>query len=959
MAIIISNSVNSNVHGNNTFLGSGSGNITLSGDFNIGLGSETLNSLTTGAENVGIGYNSLTAVSSGAENVTLGNLTGTAITTGTKNTIIGSGSGKFLVDGEQNTLIGRLVGSNYTTNESRNLIIGSGFSGTNLDNKKFFIGFIDGTVDDVSFAHNIGTENTFMGTDAGHIGLTVANAKYNTGFGSQSLGALTDGDSNCAFGDVSLQTCTTGTNNCAFGLSSLQNLTTGSDNIAVGTSSGTAYTGAEASNVCIGHIGVIADANTIRLGTDGNGAGQQDTCYIAGDVTTARSITATTGNITSATGDLISTAGAVDAATTVTAGTGITATTGDITATTGDLVSTAGAVDAATTVTAGTGVTATTGAVTATAGNVVITAGNLTLPDTNGTGTEGEILFGGSRFISNYGVSNTFIGEGSGNTTLIGGMAVQNVGVGRQCLSALTDGDSNACLGAYSLSALTTGINNVCLGCSVCQILTTGDNNCCIGFDALTFLLTGDRNIAIGTLAGSAYVAAESDNICLGNSGVLGDANTIRLGTDGNGAGQQDTCYIAGDVTTARSITATTGDITATTGDLISTAGAVDAATTVTAGTGITATTGDITATAGNVVITAGNLTLPNTNAAGTEGEITFGGNRFVSNYGTENTFVGEGSGNTTLTVLSARYNTAVGYGAFAAVTAAAGNVAVGYRALAANTSVGNNTAIGSDALHNLVNGGGNTAIGIGAFSNLASGVDNIGISNNQYTAGTAYNGAESHNILIANVGVNGESNKLRIGTTGSGAGQQNKCFIAGTTGVTPDTADAKLMIMDSLGQMGTLGAATNGQIAIGSTGANPVLAAITAGAGIGITNGAGSITIDATGSSLLPWSAQTVNMTAVVSNAYIANKAGTLEFLLPAASAVGSTFRVTGMNTALGWKITQAANQQIHLGISSSTIGAAGYIASSAIRDSVELVCVVADLEWNVVSSMGNITVA
>ena len=40
----------------------------------------------------------------------------------------------------------------------------------------------------------------------------------------------------------------------------------------------------------------------------------------------------------------------------------------------------------------------------------------------------------------------------------------------------------------------------------------------------------------------------------------------------------------------------------------------------------------------------------------------------------------------------------------------------------------------------------------------------------------------------------------------------------------------------------------TNGQLLIGSTGANPVAATITAGSNITVTNGAGSITIAASG---------------------------------------------------------------------------------------------------------------
>ena len=50
------------------------------------------------------------------------------------------------------------------------------------------------------------------------------------------------------------------------------------------------------------------------------------------------------------------------------------------------------------------------------------------------------------------------------------------------------------------------------------------------------------------------------------------------------------------------------------------------------------------------------------------------------------------------------------------------------------------------------------------------------------------------------------------------------------------------------------LGAATSGYLPIGSTGADPVLAPLTPGTGISITNGAGSITIAATGTTNLTY---------------------------------------------------------------------------------------------------------
>lgn len=109
-----------------------------------------------------------------------------------------------------------------------------------------------------------------------------------------------------------------------------------------------------------------------------------------------------------------------------------------------------------------------------------------------------------------------------------------------------------------------------------------------------------------------------------------------------------------------------------------------------------------------------------------------------------------------------------------------------------------------------------------------------------------------------------------------------------------------------------------------------------------------------------LSWAVITANQTAVVNNGYICNKAGTLALALPASGAIGDIIEVTGINTATGWQITQAANQQIFYGTSSTTLGATGTLTSSAIRDSLRMVCVVAGAStvWNVISSVGNITV-
>jgi hypothetical protein len=67
-----------------------------------------------------------------------------------------------------------------------------------------------------------------------------------------------------------------------------------------------------------------------------------------------------------------------------------------------------------------------------------------------------------------------------------------------------------------------------------------------------------------------------------------------------------------------------------------------------------------------------------------------------------------------------------------------------------------------------------------------------------------------------------------------------------GGTGIATLT-DHGLLLGSGTGAITPLGAATNGQIPIGSTGVDPVLAALTAGTGIGIANAAGSITVSST----------------------------------------------------------------------------------------------------------------
>lgn len=94
-----------------------------------------------------------------------------------------------------------------------------------------------------------------------------------------------------------------------------------------------------------------------------------------------------------------------------------------------------------------------------------------------------------------------------------------------------------------------------------------------------------------------------------------------------------------------------------------------------------------------------------------------------------------------------------------------------------------------------------------------------------------------------------------------------------------------------------------------------------------------------------------------VVDTIFIANNAGLITLTLPTTAAIGDTMKILGKGTG-GWEIAQGAGQTIFFGDQTTTIGATGRLNSTLQRDSIELICVTADNDWQVASSIGNITV-
>lgn len=189
--------------------------------------------------------------------------------------------------------------------------------------------------------------------------------------------------------------------------------------------------------------------------------------------------------------------------------------------------------------------------------------------------------------------------------------------------------------------------------------------------------------------------------------------------------------------------------------------------------------------------------------------------------------------------------------------------------------------AVGPDGANNInVVGDGTTIIGVGVpgtntitFSTVGTGVLNTLTGN---SGGAVPPTAGNINVLgtgIISVVGNPGTSTLTVTPSGSIASSfitspatgtatpalgvltftngNNITFTAGGSSVAAavtGTTNRSLQLGNATGSLTSLGVATDGQIPIGSTGANPVLSTITAGANITVTNGAGTITIASTG---------------------------------------------------------------------------------------------------------------
>ena len=152
----------------------------------------------------------------------------------------------------------------------------------------------------------------------------------------------------------------------------------------------------------------------------------------------------------------------------------------------------------------------------------------------------------------------------------------------------------------------------------------------------------------------------------------------------------------------------------------------------------------------------------------------------------------------------------------------------------------------------------------------------------------------------------------------------------------------------------------TNGQLLVGSTGADPVGALLTSTGGtITFTTGAGSLNLEVTSPSGEAWTDVTgTTQTIAPGMGYTASNASAVTFTLPTTIAYGTVFEVATGTTAGGWVIAHNLLQSIKYGNLTTTVGTGGQLASSSAGDSVRLLCLVANTTFQVLSSQGEINV-
>jgi len=446
----------------------------------VGLNAGNNNSL-TGVTNAALGYYALSSVANGSNSVAVGSSALSTLANNSQMTALGFNALKANTAGSTNTAIGTnaLLAIVGTTN---NTAIGFNTKGMGGSVSNTMVG--NNTKGSVNESVSIGN-NIFMADTAGYYSIVIGN---------NALTNNTAGANNVAVGSAALQANTAGEHSVAIGVNALAKNAIGpavsdANNVAIGYYALAAASGTTGVKDSVA-IGAFALANiigsfpniVIGANSGSNYTGGQANNILIGD--SGQSTDQAVCRIDHIFTALLQTGSFV----------------------TVNSLNQLGFNNSPTLL------------FTATSCQV---AGTLVMRSTTGSFVATTITLTGNSLI-NYGTSSCSTGSGfifapTNQNTLIGLNAGRN---------GLLTGTANSAYGVNTLLALTTGLLNTAFGASTLATVTAGSSN-----------------ISVGANSGSNYTDSESNNILIGNAGVAGDENTIRIGLNSL---TTHSCFIAG-----------------------------------------------------------------------------------------------------------------------------------------------------------------------------------------------------------------------------------------------------------------------------------------------------------------------------------------------------------------------------------------------------------------------------
>lgn len=125
-------------------------------------------------------------------------------------------------------------------------------------------------------------------------------------------------------------------------------------------------------------------------------------------------------------------------------------------------------------------------------------------------------------------------------------------------------------------------------------------------------------------------------------------------------------------------------------------------------------------------------------------------------------------------------------------------------------------------------------------------------------------------------------------------------------------------------------------------------------GAGAHTTGSGSTITVAVTGMGFTWTPVTSANNTVTMAPevGYIANGGVSVAFVLPVTAAVGDSYRIVGNGNL--FSIAQNAGQTITLGFNTTTVGT-GTVTATGTSDTLEILCVTANLAFKIINCTGN----